>query len=58
MVKNGIILDHVISRDRIKVDKPKTDLIVNIFPLIYMKEMRFFLGHSVSIVISLRNFVR
>ena len=32
MVKKGIVLGHIISRDGIEVDKAKTDLIVNLPP--------------------------
>ena len=33
MVKKGIVLGQIISRDRIEVDKAKIDLIVNLPPL-------------------------
>ena len=32
MVRKGIVLGHVISKDEIEVDKAKTDLIVNLPP--------------------------
>ena len=46
MVKKGIVLGHIISRDGIEVDKAKTDLIINLPPLTYVKEVRSFLGHA------------
>jgi len=46
MVKRGIVLGHTISRDGIKVDEAKTDLIVNLPPLTCVKEVRSFLGHA------------
>ena len=46
MVKKGIVLGHIISRDGIKVDKAKTDLIINISPPTCVKEVRSFLGHA------------
>ena len=46
MVKKGIVSGHIISRDRIKVDKVKTDLIVNLLAPTYVKEVRSFLGHA------------
>ena len=39
MVKKGIVLGHIISRDRIKVDKAKADLIVNLPPPTRVKEV-------------------
>ena len=45
MVKKGIVLGYIISKDAIKVDKTKTDLIVNLPPPTYVKEVRSFLGH-------------
>jgi len=46
MVKKGIVLGHIIFKDGIEVDKVKTDLIVNLSPPIYVKEVRSFLGHA------------
>jgi len=46
MGKKGIALGHIISRDGIKVDKAKTDLIINLPPLTYGKEVQSFLGHA------------
>ena len=45
MVKKGIALGHVISKDKIKVDKAKTDLIVNLPAPTCAREVRSFLGH-------------
>jgi hypothetical protein len=46
MVKQGIVLGHVISYRGIEVDKAKVDLISNL-PLPHMvKEVRSFLGHA------------
>ena len=33
MVKEGIVLDHVVSKKRIEVDKAKVDLIINLLPV-------------------------
>jgi len=46
MVKNGIVLSHIISKDGIEVDKAKTDLIVNLPPPTCEKEVRSVLGHT------------
>jgi len=46
MVKNGIVLGHIISRDGIEVDKAKTGLIVHLPSPTYVKEMRSILGHA------------
>jgi len=54
MVKKGIGLGHIISRDGIEVDKAKTDLIVNLPPPTCVKEVRSFLGH----VGFCRNFIK
>ena len=45
IVKKGIVLGHIISRDRIEVDKAKTQLIINLPPPTYVKEVRSFLRH-------------
>jgi len=37
MIKKGIVLGHIISQDGIKVDKAKTDLIVNLPPCTYVR---------------------
>jgi len=41
-----LVLGHIISRDEIEVDKAKTDLIVNLPPPTYVKEVQSFLGHT------------
>jgi hypothetical protein len=46
MVKQGILLGHVISHRGIKVDKAKVDLISNLPPPRTVKEIRSFLGHA------------
>jgi hypothetical protein len=45
MVKQGIVLGHVISHRGIEVDKAKVDLISNLPPPRTVKEVRSFLGH-------------
>jgi len=49
MVKQGIVLGHVISRRGIEVEKAKIDLIFNLPPPRTVKEVRSFLGHADSI---------
>ena len=44
MVKQGIVLGHVISHLGIEVDKAKVDLISNLPPPRTVKEVRSFLG--------------
>jgi hypothetical protein len=46
MVKQGIVLGHVISQRGIEVDKAKVDLISNLPPPRTVKEIRSFLGHA------------
>jgi hypothetical protein len=46
MVKQGIVLGHVISHLRIEVEKAKVDLISNLPPPCTVKEVRSFLGHE------------
>jgi hypothetical protein len=46
MVKQGIVLGHVISHGGIEVDKAKVDLISNPPPPRTVKEVRSFLGHA------------
>jgi hypothetical protein len=46
MVKQGIVLRHVISHRGIEVNKAKVDLISNFPPPRIVKEIRFFLGHT------------
>ncbi|KAH9716757.1 hypothetical protein KPL71_021569 [Citrus sinensis] len=46
MVKQGIVLGHIISSKCIEVDKAKVDLISNLPPLKIVREVRSFLGHA------------
>jgi hypothetical protein len=46
MVKQGIVLGHVISHRGIEVDKAKVDLISDLPPPHTMKEIHSFLGHA------------
>jgi hypothetical protein len=46
MVKQGIVLGHIISHRGIEVDKAKVDLISNLPPPRTMKDARSFLGHA------------
>jgi hypothetical protein len=46
MVKQGIVLGHVISQRGIEVDKAKVDLISNLPPPRTVKQICFFLGHA------------
>ena len=45
MVKEGIVLGHVVSERGIEVDKAKVDLISKLPPLKSIKQIRSFLGH-------------
>lgn len=45
MVKQGIVLGHIISHRGIEVDKAKVDLISNLPPPRVVKEVRSLLGH-------------
>ena len=46
MVKQRIVLGHVISHQVIEVDKAKVDLISNLPPPRIVKEIPSFLGHA------------
>ena len=46
MVKQGIVLGHVISHRGIEVDKAKVDLISNLPPPRTVKEVHSFLGYA------------
>jgi hypothetical protein len=46
MVKQGIVLGHVVSHKGIEVDKAKVNLISNLPPLRTVKEICSFLGHT------------
>ena len=45
LVKKRIALDHLISKDGIKVDKAKNHLIVNFPTSTCVKQVRYFLGY-------------
>lgn len=46
MVKEGIILKHIVSTRGIKVDKSKIEVIENLKPPKIVKEFISFLGHA------------
>ena len=46
MVKQSIILGHIISNRDMEVDKAKVDLISNLPPPKSVREVRFFFGHA------------
>nr|GEW92342.1 reverse transcriptase domain-containing protein [Tanacetum cinerariifolium] len=46
MVKEGIVLDHNISKEGIEVDKAKVDVITKLPHAIIVKGIRSFLGHA------------
>ena len=46
MIKEGIVLGHVISKKGIEVDKAKIDLIENLSPYKLVKKVHSFLGHA------------
>ena len=46
MVKQGIVLGHIISSKGIKIEKFKVDLISNLPPLKTVREVRSFFGHA------------
>jgi len=46
MVKQWIVLGHVVSHKGIEVDKAKVDLISNLPPPRTVKEIHSFLGHA------------
>nr|GEV70986.1 reverse transcriptase domain-containing protein [Tanacetum cinerariifolium] len=46
MVKEGIVLDHKISKQGIKVDKAKVDVITKLLHPTTVKVIRIFLGHA------------
>nr|GEU92599.1 reverse transcriptase domain-containing protein [Tanacetum cinerariifolium] len=47
MVKEGIVLGHKISKNRLEVDRSKVDVIANLPYLMTIKGVRSFLGHAV-----------
>jgi hypothetical protein len=46
MVKQGIVLGHVISERGIEVDKAKVETVGQLSPLMDVKSLRSFLGHA------------
>ena len=46
MVKEGIVLGHMISATGLEVDKAKVSIIKNLMPPTTVKGIRSFLGHS------------
>ena len=46
MVKEGIVLGHMISTTRLEVDKANVSIIKNLMPLTTVKGIRSFLGHA------------
>jgi hypothetical protein len=46
MVKQGIVLGHVISERGIEVDKAKVEAVEKLLPLTDIKSLRSFLGHA------------
>jgi hypothetical protein len=46
MVKQGIVLEHVISERGIEVDKAKVETVEQLPPLTDVKSLRSFLGHA------------
>jgi hypothetical protein len=46
MVKEGIVLGHVISERGIEVDKAKVETVEQLPPPTYVKSLRSFLGHA------------
>ena len=46
MVKKGIVLGHIISKDGIMVDRAKVDLIAHLPPPKNVRDIRSFLGHA------------
>ncbi|CAN6679378.1 unnamed protein product [Malus baccata var. baccata] len=46
MVKQGIVLGHIISEEGIEVDKSKVDLVRHLPSLTSVREVRSFLGHA------------
>jgi len=45
MVREGIVLGHLVSERDIEVDKAKIEVIEHLPPLINVKGIRSFLGH-------------
>jgi hypothetical protein len=46
MVRQGIVLAHIVSNKGIEVDKAKIEVIENLQPPKTVREIRSFLGHA------------
>ncbi|CAN6440603.1 unnamed protein product [Victoria cruziana] len=46
MVREGIVLGHIVSKRRIEVDKAKVETIAKLTPPSSVREVRSFLGHA------------
>jgi len=46
MVREGIVLEHLVSERGIEVDKAKIEVIEQLLPLVNVKGIRSFLGHA------------
>jgi hypothetical protein len=56
MVKQGIVLGHVISERGIEVDKAKIEMVEKLPPPTNIKLLRSFLGHAGFYRIFIKNF--
>ena len=57
MVTQGIVLGHIVLRQRIEVDKAKVELISNLPTHKCVKDMRSFLGHAEFYRSCIRDFI-
>ena len=46
MAQEGIVLGHLVSKRGIEVDREKIEVIANLSPPKYVKDIRSFLGHA------------
>ena len=58
MVRHGIVLGHEISKNRIKADKAKMEVIAKLPVPKCVKDIRSFLGHAGFIVGSLKSLAK
>ena len=56
MVQEGIVLGHIVSKRQIKVDRVKVELIANLPPPTFVKQIRSFLGHASLYCRFIKNF--